>query len=231
MQGPLVLCLSLSLAFVGATNAAGPDEPVQAPVTVTDDSVLTTQPELPPDTFAEPVHTMATGSDTSCSCTDDGCCGNLVGKYRCLWDTYCADRRECWRNACGQGSCGRSHCRKCHVKTGRALIVVNGTRCSVRKGHLHRANCHASNCDGCFGEAEGAVGVVEEAAPVTNGVPNEPTPADASAQPEAAPQPPESEESLQPTPPAALETPATNDIKSASSRRTWWLKRSNNIPR
>lgn len=221
MQGPLVLRLLLSLAFVGATNAAGPDEPVLAPAVVTDDSVLMTQPELQPNTFAAP--------DASCPCTDDGrCCGNLVGPFRCLWDTYCADRRECWRKACGQDSGCRSQCGACYGTAGRALVVVNGTSCSVRKGRLHRAGCHVSNCDGCCG---GAVGVAEEAAPFKNEAPAEPTPADAGGQPAAALNPPESEESLQPNPPAAFETPTTNDMKSASSRRTWWLKRSNNIPR
>jgi hypothetical protein len=176
--------------------------------------------------------TVVMSSDSSCPCTDNGCCcGKLVGKYRCLWDTYCADRRECWRKACGQGSCCRSQCGASCGKTSRALIVVSGTRCSVRQGHLHRVGCHVSNCDGCCGGAGGADGIVEEAAPTKEGVPSEPTPADTGAPPEAAPNPSESEESLQTTPPAASETPATTDTKSASSRRTWWLKRSNNIPR
>ena len=237
MHGPLVLCLALSLAFVGATNAAGPDEPDQAPAAVTQDSVLMGQPELQPHPFAAPEHSSFAGSDASCACNDEGpCCGNLVGKYRCLWDTYCTDRRECWRKACGQGSCGkglcgRPQCGACCGKTGRALIVVSGTPCFARKGHLHRAGCHLSNCDGCYGGAAGAIGVVEEAAPANNGAPTEPTPAQPGDQPEAAPIPLEPGESLQPTPPAASETPATNDTKSASSRRTWWLKRANNIPR
>jgi hypothetical protein len=232
MQGPFVLCLLLSLAFAGATNAAGPDESVQAPATATNDSELTTQAELTPDSFATPPQTVVMSPDSSCPCTDnESCCGNLVGKYRCLWDTYCADRRECWRKACGQGSCCRSQCGTSCGKTSRALIVVSGTRCSVRKGHLHRAGCHVSNCDGCCGGAIGADGVVEEAAPTKEGVPAEPTPADPGALPETAPNPPESEGSPQVIPPTVPETPTIHDTKSASSRRTWWLKRSNNIPR
>lgn len=237
MHGPLVLCLMLSLALVGATNAAGPDEPDQAPALVTPDSVLASQPELQPDTATAPTPSEFVGNDASCPCTENACCcGQLVGKFRCLWDTYCADRRECWRKACGQGTCGpgicgRSHCGTCCGKPSRALFVVGGAPCVIRKGHLHRAGCRISNCDGCCGGAVGTFGAVEEAAPLENGAPTEPTPAGAGAPTEAAPNSPQPEESLQPTPPAASETPATLDTKSASSRRTWWLKRNNNIPR